>query len=177
VNIDAAYHVVVYWCGVVIDNSRRRTFDVRIFVNQRQFQQHLMAFFVVNNLNRTGDAWNPITWTLASQIKKAGQKLLALDQYRYLRGRFADRRNPFFSRLYYALSADEDERQIRTATRTPNLHIDDVDGSADSDFYRDFVVCNTEAKSMLMKQQRFVRNVTTDNCSILIPNLHKQSTR
>ena len=57
-----------------------------------------------------GDAWNPITWTLAYQIRAAGLKILACDQYVYLGAHFQDRQNPFYTRLYYALSAHEAHR-------------------------------------------------------------------
>jgi hypothetical protein len=47
---------------------------------------------------------------LAFQIRLAGHKLLGLDQYTYLREMFGERANPFYTRLYYMLSADEDAR-------------------------------------------------------------------
>ena len=58
----------------------------------------------------SGNAWNPVTWTLASQIHEAGLRILMSDHYSYLNSQFADRKNPFATRLYYALSADEAER-------------------------------------------------------------------
>ena len=55
-----------------------------------------------------GDAWNPITWTLFVQIRRATVKLLSLPENTYLRGMFGDRRAPMYIRLYYLLSAEED---------------------------------------------------------------------
>ena len=57
-----------------------------------------------------GEAWNPPTWTLYSQLRNAAVRVLALPQYQYLQGFFSDRPNPIFSRLYYAVCADEVKR-------------------------------------------------------------------
>jgi hypothetical protein len=56
--------------------------------------------------------WNPIVWTLSAQVKLAGARLLSLSQYGYLNNMFEDRRQPFFSRLYYLLCSDEVTRVI-----------------------------------------------------------------
>ena len=57
-----------------------------------------------------GNDWNPVTWTLASEIRTAGAYILDNDAYAYLNDMFGDRKNPFYSRLYYALSSHEDTR-------------------------------------------------------------------
>ena len=57
-----------------------------------------------------GDAWNPITWTLAVEINSAALKILACDQYQYLVAMFQNRRHPLYTRLYWALSAHEAHR-------------------------------------------------------------------
>jgi hypothetical protein len=54
-----------------------------------------------------GEAWNPPTWILYAQLRNAAVELRALPQYQYLQVHFADRPKSLFSRLYYALCADE----------------------------------------------------------------------
>ena len=39
-----------------------------------------------------GDAWNPVTWTLYQEIRRAAVALLALPQYAYLSSLFSDRK-------------------------------------------------------------------------------------
>eukprot|EP00973_Karenia_brevis_P044868 6214231-Karenia_brevis.AAC.1 len=59
-----------------------------------------------------GNAWNPITWTLCMEIRRAAAMLLTMPQYQYLASMFGERRNPLYTRLYYALSAVEAEDMV-----------------------------------------------------------------
>ena len=68
-----------------------------------------------------GEAWNPPTWTLYCELRCAAAELLALPQYHYLAKLFTDRPQPLFSRLYYALSADEVKR-LTSAADDYNTH-------------------------------------------------------
>ena len=45
--------------------------------------------------------------TIFAHVRMAALKLLSLPQYGYLRDRFGERRNPLYTRLYYALAAQE----------------------------------------------------------------------
>ena len=54
-----------------------------------------------------GDAWNPVTWTLFVQVWQAAQRLLVSEDYSYLANMFGDRPRPLYSRLYYAICAEE----------------------------------------------------------------------
>lgn len=54
-----------------------------------------------------GDAWNPVTWTLFVQVWQAAQRLLVSENYSYLANMFGDRPRPLYSRLYYAICAEE----------------------------------------------------------------------
>lgn len=57
-----------------------------------------------------GDACNPAMWTLQSQQQSSTTALLALPQYEYLGGMFANRPHPMYSRAFFMFSADECER-------------------------------------------------------------------
>ena len=54
-----------------------------------------------------GPAWNPITWAFQSEVRVATIKLLDLPQNAYLQDRFAERKHPVRTRLYYAKAAHE----------------------------------------------------------------------
>ena len=60
-----------------------------------------------------GEAWNPITWTLSAEIRRAAVALLALPQYSYLTHMCCQRRNPLFTCLYYALTPVEAEDLLK----------------------------------------------------------------
>ena len=59
-----------------------------------------------------GDAWNPITWTLFVQIRRATVKLLSLPENAYLRGMFGDRCALMYTRFYYLLSVEEAREMV-----------------------------------------------------------------
>ena len=66
-----------------------------------------------------GDAWNPVTWTLAVELKSAALKILACDQYQYLVAMFQNSRHPLYTRLYYALSAHDAHRRSYLDSNRP----------------------------------------------------------
>ena len=69
----------------------------------------------------------PLLWELSADIKRAVEHLLSMTEYEYLKGLFEDRRNPFATRLHYALSSIEDSIITRIeeamATRLPSARI------------------------------------------------------
>ena len=60
-----------------------------------------------------GDAWNPVTWTLFSEVRMAATRRLALPQYGYLSAMFHERKNPMYTRLYYAVTPREAEIMVK----------------------------------------------------------------
>ena len=65
----------------------------------------------------SGGAWNPVTWTLAGEMHEAAAAILETPRFAYLGNLFGDRAHPFRTRMYYAITAHENERLLAVCGR------------------------------------------------------------
>lgn len=76
---------------------------------RQRWGKHALSIILFDGIPE-GEAWNPVTWTLASEFRKARSIVLSLDRFSYLQSMFTDRQHPERTRFFYALTADEDAR-------------------------------------------------------------------